>query len=93
MPCLSSVIARKSPSANETSTVDVAKTNVQTKTRRNGLRYSGSVDELAEVVEADVGLPARLELVLGSPSTNEPRPLSVKTAPSLIRTNWFFAAS
>src|SRR6476659_6174764 len=41
MPFLSSVIARKSPSENDRSTVEVAKTNVQMKTRRNGLRTSG----------------------------------------------------
>ena len=42
IPGLSSAIARKRPSANETTTASVAKTNVQTKTRRNGLRISGS---------------------------------------------------
>ena len=43
MPRLSSAIARKRPNANEIRTVDVAKTTVQAKTRRNGPRYSGSV--------------------------------------------------
>ena len=46
MPGLSSVIARKSPSANERRTVSVAKTNVQTKTRRNGLRIERVVKTL-----------------------------------------------
>src|SRR6266540_4455912 len=41
MPFLSSVIARKSPSEKDRSTTTDAKTKVQTKTRRNGLRTSG----------------------------------------------------
>jgi len=38
-----SVIARRRPSAKEKITVDIAKTTVQRRTRRNGRRYSGSV--------------------------------------------------
>ena len=61
--------------------------------RQKGLADERVVDDLAEVAKADVGLPARLELLLGVPDTNEPSPLSWKTLPSVMRTKTLRFAS
>ena len=60
---LSSVIARKRPTANA-ETVDGREGECPDEDLRNGFAVQRIVDELAEVVEADIRLPARLELVL-----------------------------
>jgi hypothetical protein len=75
IPFLSSVIARKSPTANEMSTVSVANASVQANTRRNGLRTSG-LWTIAEKFRVPT-----LVVQPGSSSapvddTNEPLPLS-----------------
>ncbi len=69
-----------------------AKTNVQSSTRRNGLRMSGSwMTRLKLRVPTYVFQPGSSSWPFAA--VNEPRPLSVKTVPSLMRTNSSFAAS
>ena len=87
IPGLSSVIASSKPSTNEISTARNAKTNVQTKTRRNGSRTSGLWRILSKLANP------MFVFQPGSSSSperavNEPFPLSVNTTPSAIRVNW-----
>ena len=84
IPFLSSVIARKSPIANDKKTVPAAKTNVHANTLRKGVRMSGSwMMREKFLVPTPVFQPGSSASV---PRANSPLPSSRKTAPSASRT-------
>ena len=70
--------------ANEMKTVAAAKTIVQTKTRMNGSRTSGFLAMLRKLFQPMYVFQPGSSSSL--PATNEPRPLSLKTLPSEMRT-------
>ena len=81
---MSSAIARNRPTAKEKKTVDAAKTNVQRKIERNGLRTSGLWMIWLKLRKPTCVFQPGSSSSL--PLTNDPRPLSWKTLPSVIRT-------
>src|SRR5581483_161415 len=82
-PFLFRTIARSSPAKKERKTTDTAKNTVQMKIWRNGPRYCFVVRILLKLPPPIVAFHPGSSSC--APCTNEPLPLSRKTAPSEMR--------